>query len=239
MRPSLGLDSCLSVINYQLQPRNLPALKGGGGGKCAVTISRQSGCGAHVFAEKLVQYIQAHSPRNGRAWTIFDRDLVEAVLQDHRLPSRLARFMPEDRVSQLEDIVQDLFSLHPPTEVLVRQTAETILHLAELGNVVIVGRGASVIGGRLPHVVNVRLIAPLQQRLAHMQHFDKLGSKQALRRIEREDKGRRRYLKKYFRQDIDDPLLYHLVINTGVVALEEAANMVGQLACALMSANKT
>jgi len=239
MNTTLGLDRCLTFINCQLQPPKLRAVNGDGTGKSAVTISRQSGCGAHVFAEKLLQYLQAHSPGNGTPWTIFDRELVEAVLHDHGLPSRLARFMPEDRVSQLEDIVQDIFSLHPPTEMLVRQTSETILHLAELGNVVIVGRGASVITARLPHVVNVRLVAPLEQRLSHMLHFDKIARKEAIERSEREDTGRRRYLKKYFGKEIDDPLLYHLVINTGAVALEEAAHLVGGLVLAHQSAHKT
>jgi len=33
--------------------------------------------------------------------------------------------------------------------------------------------------------------------------------------IQREDRGRKRYLRKHYQKDIDDPLPYHLVINTG------------------------
>jgi len=75
--------------------------------------------------------------------------------------------------------------------------------------------------------------------VAHMHHFDKLDRKHAMERIEREDNGRRRYLKKYFAKDIDDPLLYHLVINTGSVTLQEAAEIVGEVACARQTAHKT
>ena len=32
-----------------------------------------------------------------------------------------------------------------------------------------------------------------------------------------------RYVKKYFGKDIDDPLLYHLVINTDLVSYGESA----------------
>ncbi|MGA2176898.1 MAG: cytidylate kinase-like family protein [Verrucomicrobiota bacterium] len=229
MNTTLGLDHCLSFINCQLQspkttrPGEAPLIK-------CVTVSRQSGCGAHVFAEALAAWLQSHLPQRATPWTIFDRSLVEAVLQDHHLPSRLAAFMPEDRVSQLDDIVQDLFSLHPPTETLVRQTAETILHLAELGNVIILGRGANVITARLPQVLHVRLVGSVEQRVAHMQVFDKLSKKEALKRIEREDGGRGRYLKRYFHTDIDDPLQYHLIINTDWLALPEAAALVGNLA---------
>ena len=130
-----------------------------------------------------------------RRRTIFDRTLVEAVLQDHHLPSRLAAFMPEDKVLQMHDIIEDLFSLHPPTETLVRQTSETILRLADLGNVIILGRGGNIITGRLPQALHVRLIGSVELRLNHLQVFDKLSRKDALARIEREDGGRARYLK--------------------------------------------
>ena len=229
MNMNFGLDHCLSFINCQLQTPK-PSRGGEAGIVKCVTVSRQSGCGAHVFAEELAAWLQSHLPHSTAPWTIFDRTLVEAVLQDHHLPSRLAAFMPEDRVWQLDDIIQDLFSLHPPTETLVRQTSETILRLAELGNVIILGRGANIITARLPQVLHVRLVGSVELRVNHLQVFDKLNRKDALARIEREDGGRGRYVKRYFGKNIDDPLLYHLVINTDWVTLRQAAAMAGDLA---------
>lgn len=163
-------------------------------------------------------------------WTIFDSGLIEAVLQDHHLPARLASFMPEDKASQVNDIIEDLFGLHPPAETLMRQISETILRLAQLGHTIIVGRGGNVITARLPGMLHIRLVGSLEQRIAHMQRFDQLGRPAALQRIEREDGGRRRYLRKYFHKDVEDPLLYHCVINTDQISLEDAARMVAALA---------
>jgi cytidylate kinase len=229
MNTTSDFNRCLSFINCQIQPHGLDPGDGPGFVR-GVTVSRQSGCGAHVFAEKLASCLRARLPQGARPWTIFDRSLVEVVLRDHHLPARLASFMPEDRVGQLNDIIEDLFSLHPPTETLVRQASETILHLAELGNAIIVGRGANVITVRLPGMLHVRLVGSVEQRVAHMQQFDHLDRKDALKRIEREDGGRRRYLKKHFGKDVDDPLLYHFVINTDWVTLEDAAKIVGNFA---------
>jgi hypothetical protein len=229
MSMTFGLDRCYSFINTQLQaPR--PARAGGPASIKCITVSRQSGCGAHVFAEELAARLQSHLPQSPVPWTIFDSGLMEAVLRDHHLPSRLAAFMPEDKVSQLDDIVLQLLSLHPPTETLVMQTSETILRLAELGNVIIVGRGANIITAGLPRVLHVRLVGSVAQRVTHMKTFDKLNEKDALARIAREDTGRSRYLKRYFGKDIDDPLLYHLIINTDCTTLREAAEIVGGLA---------
>ncbi len=75
--------------------------------------------------------------------------------------------MPEDRVSEIEDILADLFEVHPPAETMLHQTAETMLKLAGVGNVILIGYGGNVITARLSHVFHVRLVAPLEKRIAH------------------------------------------------------------------------
>lgn len=228
MNTQAGFDSYLTFINCQLQPPGKAASSAGEGfQKRAVGISRQSGCGAHVIAGKLAQYLQARSPKNAPPWTVFDRNLVEKVLAEHNLPQRLARFMPEDRVLEINDIMDELFGLHPPSWTLVQQTSETILHLAELGNVIILGHGANAITAKLPHVFHVRVVASLEKRIEHMQQFEGLSKKAADARIRREDLGRQRYLKKHFGKNIDDPLLYHMVLNTDLVSLDDAARLIG------------
>ena len=229
MKTTSDLDRWLSFLSSQFRT---PAPAGGDESSSirCVTISRQSGCGARFFAEELAACLQLRLPPGARPWTVFDRTLVEAVLRDHHLPDRLASFMPEDRVGHLNDIIEDLFSLHPPTETLVRRTSETILHLAELGNAIIVGRGANIITERLPGMLHVRLVASVEHRLALMRQFDHLDRAEALKRIRREDGGRRRYIKEYFGKDVDDPLLYHFVINTGWVPVEAAARTMAAFA---------
>lgn len=228
MNTPLGLERCLTFINCQLQPA--PKSSGADAATSAwraITISRQTGCGAHAVAEIVAGHLQSRTRNGAPPWTVFDKDLVERVLEDHHLPKRLARFMPEDRISESTDTLDELFGLHPPSWMLVRQTAETILHLAVLGHVILIGRGANVITGKLHGVFHVRLVAPLDTRLKRIQQLNQLGAKEALAMIRREDLGRKRYLKKYFRKDIDDPLLYHLIINTDLVSCEQAARLIG------------
>ncbi len=134
--------------------------------------------------------------------------------------------MPEDRISELSDTMDELFGLHPPSWTLVRKSTETILQLAELGNVVLIGRGAAVITSRLENVFHVRLVGSQERRVARIQEANGISAKKALDLVEREDLGRKRYLKKYFGKDIDDPLLYHVIINTDLVCPEEAARLI-------------
>jgi hypothetical protein len=109
----------------------------------AVTLSRQTGSGAQVIAQMLAARLQEHHRDNTGPWTVFDRNLMEKVLEEHQLPTYLASSFPEDRISAMEDTLHDIFGLHPPQETIVRQTAETIMGLAELGNAILIGRGAA------------------------------------------------------------------------------------------------
>jgi cytidylate kinase len=226
MSDNVGFDRCLSFINCQMQPGGKAAAETEGTPRRAVTISRQAGCGAHVVAAQLAEYLQAHDPQTKYPWTVFDQNLVEKVLEDHHLPKRLEKFMPEDKVSEIADIMDELFDLHPSSWTLVHKASETILRLAELGNVIIIGRGANIITAKLKHAFHVRLIGSLETRIARMRHFEKLSEKDAAKLVHDQDLGRQRYVKKYFDEDIDDPLLYNLVINTDLVAFETAVRMI-------------
>ena len=158
-----SLDRCLSFINSHTVPPAhavaAPRIRR------AVTISRQAGCGALIVAEKLAAYLQQHSPHDNAAWTVFDRELMDKVLADHNLPKYLAQFLPEDRASQIEDTLADIFGVHPPTHTVVQQTAETLLQLAELGGAILIGRAGNIVTAKLPHVLHVRLVAPLEDRI--------------------------------------------------------------------------
>jgi cytidylate kinase len=227
MNPNNGLDKCLSFINCQLQPAaprfgqeaDLTSIR-------AVTISRQTGSGGYAVAEKLAEYLRMQTPSAARPWVVFDRNLVEKVLEDHNLPVRLARFMPEDRISQMSDTMDELFGLHPPSLILVRKTSETILHLAQLGHVILIGRGANVVTGKLPGIFHVRLVGSLQQRVKRLQELKGLNPREAIRLADREDLARRRYLKQFFDKDIDDPLLYHMILNTDLISSQDAARLI-------------
>lgn len=222
------LESCLSFIHSQLQRSEEAASFGESRKrKPAVTISRQSGCGAHVITVKLARHLQEHSSENEPPWTVFDGELLERLLQEHQLPERLAGVLPEDRIIEIADIMGELFGLHP-SRTLVQQTSETILRLAQLGNVILLGRGASVLTARLPHVLHVRIVGSLERRCEHMQRFEHLDPKAALDRIRHEDLDRERYVKKHFGREANDPLLYHLIINTDLVPLDDAARLIGE-----------
>ena len=226
MSDTAMFERCNSFINSHVQPARLAMPGTDHTIARAVTISRQAGCGAVVVAEKLAALLQQATPPGTPPWTVFDRNLMDRALEDHNLPARLAQYLPEDRISELQDIMDELVGLRPGSHTIARQVSETILRLAELGNVIIIGRGGNIVTARLPGVFHVRLVAPLEKRVEHAHEFYNMSVRAARDFCLRTDLGRKRYLRKYFQADIGDPLHYHLTINTGLVSYDEAARLI-------------
>ena len=226
-----NLDRCFSFINSHRAAPSSPGAEPRV--RRAVTISRQAGCGAVMIAEKLAQYLEQHSPQAGSTWTVFDRELMDKVLADHNLPKYLAQFLPEDRASQIEDTLADIFGVHPPTQTVVKQTAETLLQLAELGNAILIGRAGNIVTAKLPNVLHVRLVASLEDRIERICRDDHKSPTEARRFCLEEEQARTRYVKTYFHADINDAQLYHLIINTSRVGCENATRLIGEAALRL------
>lgn len=193
----------------------------------AVTLSRQTGSGAMMIAGELAEFLQTRTPASS-PWMVFDKNLAEKVLEEHKLPKEIARFMPEDRVSAIQDAVEEMLGLHPSSRTLLHLTTETILHLAELGHVILVGRAAHFITRRMNNVFHVRLIAPLDQRVAQVMARSQIDDLAARAFIQKQDRGRARFLKNYFHADLDDNLQYDLVVNTARIPHREVAHLIGE-----------
>jgi cytidylate kinase len=222
MWKNINLEQCLAYVNSHANTGG----QGRPGAHPAVTISRMCGAGGRTVASKVADDLQPHAPP-GRYWTIFDKNLIQKVLEDHHLSRRIAEFMPEAHQSLLAETLGKMRGQHPSTATLVQQTAETIWHLAEGGHVIIVGRAGNLITAKLDNVFHVRLVGSLESRTARIEEVYELSRTDAQEFIRVQDTAKRQYMKDYFGRDIDDPLLYHLVINTDDISYENAAKLIG------------
>jgi len=226
---SAALGRCLAYLgsHSEITPEIVPFRNQE---RMSVAISRETGSGAIRIAETLAKYLQTQAPCacGGRPWTVFDKTLIDTILDDQHLPKRLARFLPEERVSAIRDTVDEILGLHPPSWVIIRESAETILRLAELGKVILVGRGATVITKHMPFVLRVRLVGSLERRIARVQEMEHLTRPEAAAYIRRSDRGRLGYAKEYFHKDLRDALLHDVTINTDQFSENDVAQLIGK-----------
>jgi cytidylate kinase len=110
---------------------------------------------------------------------------------------------------------------------LSRYTAEEILEFAQGGNVVIRGWGAVAVLRAVPHVLRVRVCAPMPFReRVIMERLELKDPSEARSEIERNDAAHERIMRGFFRVSWQDPQLYHLVLNTGSVPVETCVRVV-------------
>ncbi len=190
-----------------------------------ITISRQAGAGAIAVGEILTDMMDSNKNFSGE-WTYFDRNLIEKVIKDHNLPALIRSYMAEDKYKNIDNIVADFLGLNVSQWTIVHQTTETILQLARMGNAIIVGRGGSAIASKLSNAFHVRLIAPADARIKHAMELHNLTEKEAMVYVKKEDQARKDYFWSFFHQDIDDPTLYHLIVNTSKMGYEGTAKLI-------------
>lgn len=173
----------------------------------------------------LADRLTAQAPVGG-GWTTFGGNIVNRMLHAHHLPEDLARFLPEDRVPEVNATIGEIVGRHPNLWDLVQKTTRTMRDLAREGHVIFVGRGANFATAGIPGGTHVRLVAPADYRASYYAQRFGATPELALAHNLRCDAARRRYVATYFNAEISDPAAYDLVINTAHVPLAEAVDLI-------------
>lgn len=192
----------------------------------AITISRQTGARGRSIGQKLAHTLSEQSPQTSLPWTLFDENLVEKILCDHDLPSSLAKFMPDDSVSELDSTINEILGRHPSLWTLFEHSVETMVHLCHIGHCILVGRGGNKIAQGLRNVTRVYFVGSQPRRIQQMVQAHGMSRKEAQQFIKHEDHARQRFMKDHFSCDINDPTQYDLVINTDHYCDEAVVQMI-------------
>lgn len=162
-----------------------------------------------------------------------EQTLVSQVLRSLRSvpPTPTERRERRAVVPPLTSPLGGVFSpVLPPASIaiaeLVRMLNQVIEKRAREGNVLFLGQGTAVLLRGYPNTLHVRTFAPLDQRVATLQERENLSKTTALRRIRASDRQRAEYLRRFHNERWNDPGLYHLLINTALVPLAVAADLI-------------
>ncbi len=178
-----------------------------------ITISRLTGAGGVDFPDLLLDYLNTKLPEGFDRWTLFDKNILDNVIRLYDLPKDISKFMSEEKISEFQVVIEQLFGLHPSDTRMIRKVSMTILHLANIGNAIFVGRGSNIITAKLQTGLHLRLIESFDKRLLSICKHYNISKSEGMNLIRNEDKNRENYIKKYFNEDINNPNIYTLLIN--------------------------
>ncbi|MEI7881108.1 MAG: cytidylate kinase-like family protein [bacterium] len=186
-----------------------------------VTVSRQSGAGGHLLSYViLTEFLKHRDNPLFEGWHVFDRELVELVARDPLLQKDMEVLLAEKYRSQFNDFVESLYTGRSEQHTLYKTTFKVVRMLSLIGKVIIVGRGGSLISADLPQGIHIRLVAPEAHRVVWMMKRFKMNKEAAREAVHKQDVDRKKLIKLFFNRDIEDPLLYDMVWNTGKVELD-------------------
>lgn len=189
-----------------------------------VTISRQSGAGGHSLANVLIEALHQEADKELFGdWEMFDQKLVAMVADDPDLRVSVEALLGEEYRRASDDFFRQLFTATTHQDIVMDRVFRLVRILAEVGKAVIVGRAGSQVTRGLGPSVSVRLVAPIENRIQRMMELHGVDERKAKDLIDKSDSGRARLLKRHFRVEIDDPLLYDAVWNTAEVSFEAIA----------------
>jgi cytidylate kinase len=197
-----------------------------------ITISRQFGAGGSEIARRVAGTLE---------WRLVDNELVEEVAARAGLPAQDIAESEERAPSFAERLARALAAsapeLFPPPVPggtvpklqeadLVRITETVVAEAAAKGRLVLVGRAATAVLARERDSLHVRVVAPKSYRIAAAAVRLGLDSQKAAEAVDESDAARARYHRQYYHRDWNDPVNYHLVVNTGALGLDGATAVI-------------
>jgi cytidylate kinase len=200
-----------------------------------VTISREAGAGAWSLAGRLARRLNEVQPGDP-PWSSFDRELVERIAEHHHLGEQLVDSLDEASHHWLSDFWSAVAVAGKPEKpseaTVVRQVAGAILALAQVGRVIIVGRGGVFITHHMPGGVHVRLIAPLAERIRSLAQREHISEQSAASRVHQLEQNRRAFHRRYWPKQADDPSTYDITLNTAELPPESLVETIVPLVVA-------
>src|SRR5262249_46819413 len=147
-------------------------------------------------------------------WQVYDQEVLEYMAQDQASLAGAFDDLPDPVRGWAEGRLRALEREHGlgPSSALY-PLARVVLALGAQGGGVFIGRGA---GCPLPPrtTLNVRVVAPLNDRIAYMGQWLRLGEEDAAERVRTKDERRAEFLTAHFHRHPDDVHQYDLVLNS-------------------------
>jgi cytidylate kinase len=111
-----------------------------------------------------------------------------------------------------------------------RTTEAVLLNQAATGEGVILGRAAVVVLRDDPRVLRVRLDGPPQRRARQATEVEGVEPEVAERALRQTDRAHDEYVRQFYGVRLDDPSLYHLVLDSTAIDFETCVDVIASVA---------
>ncbi len=187
-----------------------------------ITISRQVAAHGDEIAQALAKKIN---------YKFVDRKQIEARIVELGFPA--------DKLPKYDERKPGFFaSLVKERDEYLNYLQFAVLEAASQGNVILIGRGAFIILQELSNLLSLRFVAREEVRLERLKEEFNWTDKQAQSRINESDANRLGFHKSFFNLVNEEPEHFHMVLNTGLLSIDESVNVIESLLKSLITSKK-
>jgi cytidylate kinase len=179
-----------------------------------ICISRQYGARGAAMGRMIADRL---------GFRFYSDELIQNIAEAAHVRQQLVETVDERVQGGIAEWVANLIKrgVFAPSDYL-RNLSNVVLTLGRHGKGVIVGRGAHFLLDDKT-TLRVRVIAPLEARVARIAARDDLNEADARAKVQRIDEERVAFNRQHYNADIRDPIHYDLVLNAGTLGVEGAA----------------
>lgn len=175
-----------------------------------ITISRQVAALGDEIATAVAQRMN---------YAFVGRQAIEQKIIDLGFPS--------DKLKKYDERKPGFFaSLTKDRDEYLDYLQTAVLEAASQQNCILIGRGAFAILEDLPNLLSLRFVAKDEIRVQRLMREFSWDEKQAVQRITESDANRLGFHKSFFNLSNEEPSYYHLVMNTGLLDVNDATETI-------------
>ncbi len=204
-----------------------------------ITMSRQIGSGAAEVANKLgeemglVTFDKRLMLRVATEVGLSDEEIFDYSEEQYKARGFLERLFSRNRpVAEVSTWTggreggyeREVSTMDEQQAIALTRTAIRAAH--KRGNVLIIGRGSQIILEDEPNVIHLRLVAPFEARVEYLHAEQNMSPAEARRYIQAQDRATADYMRQFYHADVEDPTLYHMVLNVAKLGVEGCASLI-------------
>jgi cytidylate kinase len=182
-----------------------------------IAVSREAGAGGGDIAARVAEKM---------GFQILGREMLDYLADTFQLPRDMLDFVDEKTAHWIHDAFGFWLDKYTVSqEEYVIRLGRMVLLAAQHRECVFIGRGVQFL---LPKNkgLTVRIVASEKNRVERTKQMRNVSIEEARQFVAETDRGRKEFVRRYFHQDVADPLLYDLVLNADKFGVEGAVDMI-------------
>ncbi len=181
-----------------------------------ITISREFGARGAAIASILEKKL---------GFKVWDKEILEVISEKLGSDVNYIKSLDEHTQNAVEDTIFGFLNRKSTNLNYSIYLVRALQAIEKYGNAIIVGRGGNYVC-RNNKTFNVRVVAPMALRIERIAEIQDISKEEARIVVKTKDEERAKFTQHNFNKNIDSPIGYDMILNSGTLSLVSIAELI-------------